>query len=277
MQEATVIAEELEPLANSLGQSYSIARSLITGAWLEFGKTPDLARLENLLLQVFKSDPKVPSVFWAAFCEAQLSLVDFLGGNWPSAMSHADAAYQLEAETFNRGSGAGLLFRQMAYLGEHSRASLILHEKRDWLPRRGRPNPIGSWWMLALIIEGLFVLGKHSQAGELYPFAEELVGTGAVALWPIFRFAHTVAGIAATAARQWHVAEEHFLTALDQTEAVPHRLEQAEIRRFRAMMLINRAAPGDRNEARLLLSEALETYTRIGMHRHSAMTKALIE
>jgi hypothetical protein len=39
--------------------------------------------------------------------------------------------------------------------------------------------------MLALVIEGVVILGEQSQAGHLYyPLVRELVGTGAVALWP---------------------------------------------------------------------------------------------
>ena len=219
----------------------------------------------------------MPAVFWDVFSEVQLSLVDFLRGNWASALSHAQASFRLEAETSSRGTGVGTFFRQMAYVGDHAGASAILHEKRAWLPRSGQQNNTGSWWMLALVIEGLYMLGEHSQARELYPLARELVDTGAVVLWPICRFTHTVAGIAAAAAHQWEAAEDHFQTALQQAEAVPHRLEQAEIRRFHAMMLIDRAAPGDREKARRLLVEAGETYTRIGMRRHSEITQTLLD
>jgi len=65
-------------------------------------------------------------------------------------------------------------------------------------------------------------------------------------------------------------------TALQQAETFPHRLEQAEIRRFQAMMLMDRAAPGDREKAQALLAEALETYTRIGMLRHIEITRTLL-
>ena len=131
--------------------------------------------------------------------------------------------------------------------------------------------------MLALVIEGLVMLGEHSQAGQLYPLVRELIGTGAVVLWPIFRFTHTIAGVAAAAARQWEAAEEHFQIAMQQAESFPDRLEQAEIRRFHAMMLMDRAAPGDREKAQTLLSEALESYTHIGMPRHIEMTQALLD
>jgi hypothetical protein len=214
--------------------------------------------------------------FWDVFSEIQLSLVDFLRGNWARALSHAQASCRLEVETSNnRGIGVGTLFRQMAYAGDRGGAFTILQEKRGWLPRCGQQNTLGSWWMLALVIEGLVILGEHSQAGRLYPLVDELVGAGAVALWPIFRFTHTVGGMTASAAHDWEAAEEHFQTALRQAESVPHRLEQADIQRFYAMMRMDRAAPGDREEARNLLGEALQTYTRIGMPRHIEMTQML--
>jgi hypothetical protein len=165
----------------------------------------------------------------------------------------------------------------MAYAGDHGGALAILDEKRTWLPRIGQQNTMGSWWMLALVIEGLVMLGEQSQAGELYPLARELVDTGAVALWHIFRFTHTVAGMAAAAAHRWEAAEDHFRTALQQAETFPHRLEQAEIRRFHAMMLMDRADPGDRDKAQTLLAEAHETYTRIGMPRHIEITRTLLD
>jgi hypothetical protein len=159
----------------------------------------------------------------------------------------------------------------MAYAGDQDGAQAILREKRTWLPLGGQPNIRGSWLMLALVVEGLVMLGERSQAEEFYPLVCELVGTGAVALWPIYRFTHTIAGVAAGAARQWEAAEDHFQTALQQAESFPQRLEQAEIRRFHAMM-----PPGDRKKARKLLREALETYTYIGMPRHSEITQALL-
>jgi hypothetical protein len=163
----------------------------------------------------------------------------------------------------------------MAYSGDRG-ALAILDKNHGWMPRSGQQNTLGSWSMLALVVEGLAILGEKSQARELYPLVRELAGTGAVALWPIFRFSQTIAGIAAGSARQWKAAEEHFQIALRQAESIPHRLEQAEIRRFHAMMLMDRAAPGDCKNARRLLGEAQETYTRIGMPRHIEMTQKLL-
>ena len=47
LEEALRIADELEPLARKIGESYSFALCLSTRAWIEFGKAPDLAKLET--------------------------------------------------------------------------------------------------------------------------------------------------------------------------------------------------------------------------------------
>jgi hypothetical protein len=63
---------------------------------------------------------------------------------------------------------------------------------------------------------------------------------------------------------------------MNQAKSFPDRLEQAEIHRFHAMMLIGRSAPDVRGKTQTLLREALETYTHIGMPRHIEMTQALL-
>jgi predicted ATPase len=279
MEEALRIADELEPLARKIGQSYEVALCVSVRAWAEFAKAPDLAKLKIGLEQVPKSDQLSWFAYWETLSEVQLSLVDFFRGNWATALLHAQASCQLEVErveSSTRGLGVGTLFRQMAYAGDRAGAFGILEGNLALLPVIGHQNIRGSWWMLALVIEGLIALGEQSKAAPFYPLARELIGTGAVALWPVFRFTQTIAGIAAVAARQWEAAEEHFQIALQQAESLPNVFEQAEIRRFHAMMLIDRAAPGDRETARTLLKEALETYTQIGMSRHLEMTQALL-
>jgi tetratricopeptide (TPR) repeat protein len=273
--EALRIADDLEPLARKIGDNFSVARCLTTRAWTEFGKAPDLAKLEIGLGQLSKYGQSVGSGFWESVFRAQLSLVDFFRGNWTGAMLLAQASCSHEVGSAADGTGSGTLFRYMAYAGDRAGALSILDEKSALIPRRGQPNAFGSWLMLVLVIEGLFILGEQSQAGEFYPLVRELIDTGAVVLWSISRFTQTIAGVAAAAARQWEAAEDHFRIARQQAEFFPDCLEQAEIKRFHAMMLIDRAASGDRGAAQTLLNEALETYERIGMPRHVEMTQAL--
>ena len=274
-EEAFRIADVLEPLAGKIGQSMSIAVCARARVWREFGKTADLTKLETSLRQVLKSHRKSNPVL-EVISEVELSLVDYIRGNWTDALLHAQASCQLELEGSVRGYGTGMLFRQLAYAGDRDGALAILDQKRTWLPHSGRHNIRSSWFMLALVIEGLAMLGEQGQATELYPLVSDLLETGAVALWPIHRFTRTIAGIAAAAARQWEAAEEHFQIAMQQAEAFPDRLEQTDIRRFHAMMLIEGAAPGDREKAQTLLRAALETYAQIGMPRHIEMAQTLI-
>jgi len=276
LEEAARIADELEPLAIKIRQYVSVAYCLSTRAWIEFGKTPDLDKLEASFQRVSKSAEEASFAYRAAFSEIQLSLVNFFRGNWADAVLHAQASCPAESGASIEGSGQGTLFRQMAYAGNRDGALAILDEKRALLPRRGQPNSFGSWSMLVLVIEGLVMLGERSQAAQLYSLACELVDTGAVTLSGISRFTQTIAGLAAAAAHHWEAAETHFQIALQQAESFPYCLEQAEIRRFHAMMLIDRAAPGDREKAQTLLREALESYQRIGMPRHVDLTQTLL-
>jgi tetratricopeptide (TPR) repeat protein len=276
LEEALRIADELEPLAMKIGQSLSVAFCLSTRAWIDFGKAPDLAKLEAGFQLARKSEREASFAHLEVFFEVQQSLLDFFRGNWTSALSHAQASRRPERGQSIGGLGAGMLFRQLAYAGDRAGALAILDEDRALLPRSGQPNASGSWLMLPLVIEGLVMLGDQSRAAELYPLARELIETEAVVLWPISRFTQTITGVAAAAAREWEAAEEHFQIAMQQAEAVPHRLEEAEIRRFHAMMLIDRAARGDSEKAQTLLREALESYTQIGMPHHIEMTQTLL-
>jgi eukaryotic-like serine/threonine-protein kinase len=274
VEEAFKIADELEPLAMKIGQAYSVALCLSTRAWAAFGKEPDLAKLEAAFQEVARSDAKSRFAFWDVLSEVQLSVLDFVRGDWAGALSHAQDSCRRDPEMSSiRGFGEGALFRQMAYAGDRTGALAILEKNRARLPVSGQENFRGAWWMLALVVEGLVMLGERAQAGLLYPLVRELIDTGAVALWPISRFTQTIAGLAAAGAHQWKAAEDHFQLAMNQAESFPDRLEQAEIRRFHAMMLIDRGARGDREKAQTLIGEALETYTHIGMPRHIAMIR----
>ena len=277
LDEAIRIAEVLEPLATKIGQAYSIALCLSTRTWLEFLREPDLAKLDAGFQEVSKSDVKARFPFWAVLSEVQLSVLDFIRGNWAGALSHAHASSRIDSEMSSiKGIGEGALFRQMAYSGNGNDALALLEKHRASLPVSDRENIRGSWWMLVMVVEGLAMLGEQAQAGQLYPLVRELIDTGAVVGWPIPRYTQTIAGLAAGGAQQWEAAEKHFQKAARQAEFFPDLLEQAEIRRFHAMVLRDRAAKGDREKARTLLGEALETYKRIGMPRHIEMTQALL-
>ena len=75
----------------------------------------------------------------------------------------------------------------------------------------------------------------------------------------------TRAAIVAAAGEWWDEAETLFGEALKGAEAMANRLEQADIRRFHARMLLDRGVQGDKERAGDLLDEAARRYREIGM------------
>ena len=84
-----------------------------------------------------------------------------------------------------------------------------------------------------------------------------------------------VAAPALTSVAGWRDAEAHFERARAQAEEIPHRPEQADIRRWHAWMLLRRDRPGDRDRARLLLGEAIEQYRAMGMPKHIEIAETM--
>ncbi len=270
------IGEELEPLATRLSHSAARMLGVRISAWCDFCKKPDLDALERSFtrdLEITQA-AKLP---WVATSHAQLGLVDFLRGNWEAARDRCEQACAAEFPNAFDGFGAGMLFRQLAYMGDKSGALKLLEEKKARLPRLGSPSPMGAWALLLLVVEGLFVLGERARAAELYPLALQGANTGMRCLTVISRFPHTMAGTAAACEQQWGRAEGHFRKAIEQTDAMPHPLERAEARRFYAQMLIERGRAGDSSKARSLLSEGFLDYRLIGMPKHGAIVTALLE
>jgi len=206
-----------------------------------------------------------------------LSTAEFLSGKWDQALRHAESAWSREAPGHVQAMNVAVRFRVMAYAGDREGALALINVHREMIARAGKTNIYGSWMLLVAAIEGLYVLGERERAAVLYRDVDELISTGTIFVQILSRFPRTVAGISAAAARNWNLAEEHFRIGLEQAEAFPNQLEQTEIRRFHAMMLLDRAATGDRQKAQMLLNEALQSYTQIGMPRHIEMIQTLLD
>src|ERR1700683_3779008 len=158
LTESLKVIDELEPLATRIGEPYSVALCLSVRVQYEFGRRPDVSKLEIGLQQVSSSIQNSRFPFWQILPEIQLNLIDYIRGDWASALSHAKAACRLKPSASIRGFGEGTLFRQMAYAGDRDGALAIFNERRECLPVLGQKNVRGSWWMLALVGEGLFIL-----------------------------------------------------------------------------------------------------------------------
>jgi len=273
--EVAEIGGELEPLATRLGHLGALLQTRRVRGLRELMLTADIDKFEESArgdLELCRS----ADMPWISISYTFLGVADFWKGRWQEALASFQEAVRLEPPGFWTGGDWAFLFLAKAYAGERHAALAMLEEGRDNLPRPGQANTDGAWVMLFGVVEGLAVLAERDEAAQLYPLVLEGVDTGTLMRWPDGRLLQSVAGMAAAAGKQWDKAEEHYQNALRQAHELPVVIEQPEVRRWYARMLIDRDAPGDRDKARELLTEAIAMYRRIGMPKHIEMAEALL-
>ncbi len=212
---------------------------------------------------------------WVSNAYANLAFTAFWRGHWNEALELAQEAARLEPDGMLVGFDWGSLFVLTAYAGTRDDALTMLAEQNTRLPTAGKANTLGRWAALHHLVEGLAVLERFEDCGRLYPLAKELIDTGMVATW-WYAQPHTTAGIAAMAAEEWGSADEHFQAALEAADNLPVVIAQPEVRRWYARMLLRRDAPGDADNARTLIEEAISSYRKLGMPKHIDMAEAML-
>ena len=75
---------------------------------------------------------------------------------------------------------------------------------------------------------------------------------------------------------RWEEAVQHFEYAIEMNTALEARPYLAHTQQDYARMLIERDAPGDRDKAFRLLTEAIAVYRELGMPKHVEMAEALL-
>ncbi len=276
LEEADRVAEEVEEAAAPLGHGGALWLSRSGSAVTEMIRTGDLSafaqRSEELL--DFGTEVGIP---WIYISHAYVGLVHFWAGRWDDAVAPIERGVELELVAGpTRGQASGHGIRLAAYRGEKENALAMLEERIEHLPRAGRPNTFGSWTLMTCAVESLAVLGERARAADFYEVALDAIETGAIISMEGSKLLESVAGIAAACGEQWDVAERHFETALRQAHELPHVIEQPEVRRWWAWMLLEREAAGDRERARELLSEAITMYRDIGMPKHLEIAEGML-
>ena len=92
--------------ARGRSPDHLLALCLDMRAWIEFGKAPDLAKLEADLREFSKAAAGARVSLWRALSKVQQSLVDFFRGNWVGALSHPQASFRPEPGSSIEGFGA---------------------------------------------------------------------------------------------------------------------------------------------------------------------------
>jgi DNA-binding CsgD family transcriptional regulator len=212
---------------------------------------------------------------WVSQCYTWMGLCEFWRGRWEESIKQFDESLEVDEPTFFTGSAWAFVFMAKAYAGSREEALRLMEKYGTSLPKAGQPNTASAWTMLPSVVEGLTILGERNHAAQLYPVILDAIKTGTLLPWDIGQLFQLTAGMAAAGARDWNSAEEHYEIALRQADQIPIMIQQPEVRRWYARMLLERRRRGDRRRALELISQAIEGYRGIGMPKHVEITQAL--
>jgi hypothetical protein len=216
------------------------------------------------------------SLPWLYVGHLCLGLVAHWRGDAVRAEAEIRRAVQLEAPGAFSGSSTSILVRHLAHLGRAEEIMAIYQSERSKLPSPDRANSHGSWVRLLGLVEALYLSGFSDDAAALSPLVEKVLEHGPD--WVTFdgRLVLTCAGMAAAAGGHWEAAERHFAEAELHAKSMNNRLEETELRRLRARMLLDRNGPGDRARAAELLGKALIDYRGFGMPTYAIETERML-
>jgi tetratricopeptide (TPR) repeat protein len=264
VEQAAAFTDRLGEVAGRAGQ-VMVAHNDRNVAVLDVVATGDLdtfaARTEEDLQRC-----RAGGLRWLADAEAGAGQVAFWRGDPDRAVRHFEEAVRLEPAGAYRGRYHAPLLRVLAHLGERRRfqelwAALVCPD----------PAALGGRLATLAAAEGMAVLGDRDAAAALADEVERVLASGLVLTFVDLRLTRTVAGLAAA---DPDVADAHFAAAVAHADALPHRIEAAEARRFWGAVLLDR---GDHARGRTLLTEAAQRYRRLGMSRHRAVTEACLD
>jgi tetratricopeptide (TPR) repeat protein len=273
-EQAIRLADKTMAIAQRLGHLGATFLLLLYRA-REAATLADLESLEALGPQIIEICQR-GSLPWLYVGHLCLGLVAHWRGDAVRAEAEIRRAVQLEAPGAFSGSSTSILVRHLAHVGRVEEVMTIYQSERSKLPSPDRVNSHGSWVRLFGLVEALYLCGFSDDAAALSPLVEKVLEHGPD--WVTFdgRLVLTSAGMAAAAGGGWEQAERHFAEAELHAKRMNNRLEQTELRRLRARMLLDRDGPDDRALAAELLQEALVDYRKFGMPSYAAEAEQLI-
>ena len=270
---ALAAIDKARPIAEQLGH-WEILRGLRDcQEWAEWATMADPERA----LQRAEADMAISAerkIGYAAYSFHWRSLSHLWMGNLGQALADAEEGAEREVvEQFYYPTNQGLLMLCRAWAGDRDGALSVLERLRDHLSKADGLSSNGSRLFSFYALEALALLGERDEAASLYPALLHSRSLGVRV--STCQLLETLLGISAACGRQWEKAEEHFATALEQADHLPHIPGAAETRRWQAWALLERGEADDRDRARALLEDAIERYREIGMPKHVEMAESL--
>ncbi len=273
-EQAIRLADKTMAIAQKLGHLGATFLLLLYRA-REATTLADLESLEALGPQMIDICQR-GSLPWLYVGHLCLGVVAHRRGDAVGGEAEIRRAVQLEAPGAFSGSSTSILVRHLAHLGRVEEVMAIYQSERSKLPSPDRVNTHGAWVRLFGLVEALYLCGFSDDAAALSPLVEKVLEHGPD--WVTFdgRLVLTCAGMAAAAGGWWEAADRHYAEAELHAKRMNNRLEETELRRLRARMLLDRDGPGDRALAAELLHEALADYRNFGMPSYAAVTERML-
>jgi class 3 adenylate cyclase/tetratricopeptide (TPR) repeat protein len=239
----------------------------------------DLARAGDLALHLATSAAHVAAVHehagrWVGLAAGVRDAI--LAGDWPRAAQLGRDAKRLPPFHADWTVPMGIV--AAAYANEATTPWPTVEYGGPSLPAVGARLSLTDMLWLAGRIEAFGWARTAWGWDTALAHCRQFMAQGCVIVEPATSLAlwEKVAGIAATRAGRFDEAVEHFENALRQAHELPHKIEQPEVRRWYADMLIERGAPGDVDKARTLIAEAIALYTTIGMPKHIELAERVL-
>jgi tetratricopeptide (TPR) repeat protein len=275
LEQAATVARRAGPLAGRLGHLGATFMTLANRVRAEGMLAGNLAAVEAIGQEMLEVCDR-GQLPWAYVGHIYQGLAAHWRGDWDGAEHQLRLALEVEPPGALSGQSAAHLALHLAHAGQPKQALAIIAAGRAAPPTTGPVNSLGTWNMLFGFTEALYLAGEAQQTAALLPVIGQALAMGHDWMALDGRLLQTRAGIAAAAARRWEQAEHHYQAALQVAEALPSRIEQADLRRLHACMLLDRDQPGDRERARGQLAKATDAYRAIGMPRYEALTTTLL-
>jgi hypothetical protein len=213
---------------------------------------------------------------WEADYHALAAVGEFVSGRWDEAAAAADRATQISIFWVWNLVYTGITAMVAAYRGDKDTALQAAAAVERELPPVGQSAPIGVWSACIIMPEVLVMMGEREHAAEFRPLLDRVIETGAVSLSYTTRLVRVGAALAAWADGDRAAAEQHLAIGESRAKAIGDDIQDADIKRFRAMMLLDWARSGDVEAARRLLGEAAAAYAELGMPRHQALAETML-
>jgi class 3 adenylate cyclase/tetratricopeptide (TPR) repeat protein len=214
---------------------------------------------------------------WVAMSYAWVATILTLRGDLEGSLPFAEEAINLEPDSAWAGLGWSAKFVNRAWAGELETCRELLAEQGTLLPGPGESATTGRLMMLYAAARGCAIVGLTDDAGALYPLVAERIDAMPIGDAFDMALAQRIAGMSAAAARRWDEAQAHFEEAGRQARDVPNRIDAPRVQLWHAKMLLDRGDFDDRDRARAMLADALDSFRKLGMPLLAARAEEMLQ